>query len=139
MGLTEKDVDNVRDALAEWKPGRLPSEKSYEDSAYAYLNKSFARDKFERQYARGKTRADIYVSFKDGATVAIELKYAIKDRAEYHRLLGQIYEYVSEWSVEVLVVLCGDNDPALVKNIDGYVRFMKDNAGRKVRLIVVAE
>lgn len=137
MGLTEKDVDNVREILASWKPAWCPSEKEYEDAAYKYLNESFPKDKFERQYWRGKTKADLYVEFKDAAKVVVEMKRDLKDRGEYHRLIGQVYEYLTEWKVEVLVVLCGDNDPALTKNVENFVVFMNEHVKPKVRFLHV--
>jgi hypothetical protein len=138
MGITEKDVDNVRDCLTAWKLTWCGSEKEYEDAAYRYLNESFPKEKFERQYWRGKTKADLHVEFKDGAAVVIEMKRDVKDRGEYHRLIGQVYEYVTEWKVAVLVVLCGENDPALVKNVESFVAFMQERTRRKIRFLHLA-
>lgn len=138
MGVFERDVDNVRDELLRWAPTRLAVEKDYEDACYRFLNERFPKDKFERQYARGKTRADLYVEFKDGATVAIELKRDLQDRGEYHRLVGQLWEYLTEWKVEALVVLCGNTDPALRKNIERFVEFVNAHQKYKVRLLQTA-
>ena len=135
MGVFEKDVDNVREHLLKWKPTAFAQEKDYEDAAYRYLNQCFPKDKFDRQYWRGKTRADIYVQFKDAATVAIELKRDLQDRGEYHRLLGQVWEYLMEWKAEALIILCGDTDPALRKNVERFIEFMNANPKYKVRLL----
>lgn len=139
MGLLEKDVDNVRDQLVKWKPNRSESEREYEDAAYRHLNACLPKDKFERQYWRGKTRADIYVEFKDAAKVAIELKRDLQERGEYHRLIGQVYEYLTEWNVEALIILCGDSDPALTKNVERFVAFMNEKQKRKVRFLHVPD
>jgi hypothetical protein len=139
MGLTEKDVDNVEEKIKLWTPCWYATEKEYEDALYRHLNASFD-DKFERQYWHGKTRADIYVEFKDGAKVAVELKRDLQDRGDYHRLIGQLWEYVTEWKVEALVILCGENDPALVKNVEAFVKFLRSNqpgnsSNKKVRFV----
>jgi hypothetical protein len=137
MGVFERDVDNVRNELVAWTPVALALEKDYEDAAYRYLNDRFPKDKFERQYARGRTRADLYVDFSDGATVAIELKRDLQDRGEYHRLIGQVWEYLTEWRVEALIVLCGDTDPALRKNIERFVDFVNAHQKYKLRFLHV--
>jgi hypothetical protein len=138
MGLTEKDVDDVQEKAAEWKPCWFATEKEYEDALYRHLNDAFKKDKFERQYWRGKTRADIYVEFKEAATVAVELKRDLTERGEYHRLIGQVYEYLTEWKVEALVILCGENDPALVKNVEAFLKFMNAHQGKKARFLHLA-
>jgi hypothetical protein len=112
-------------------------ERDYEDAAYKYLNGCFPKDKFERQYSRSKTKADLYFEFKDAAKVVVEMKRDLKERGEYHRLVGQVYEYLAEWKVEVLVVLCGDNDPALAKNVENFIVFMNEHVKPKVRYLHV--
>jgi len=136
MGAWETDADNIRDALAKWTPPlESTGEAQFEDALYAYLNKYFPDEVVHRQYSRGKTRADLYVEFKGGAKVAVELKRNLVDRGEYHRLIGQTYEYLREWKVEVVVVICGESDPSLVKLAREAVTFLGNVVGLKQHLV----
>jgi hypothetical protein len=65
------------------------------------------------------------------------LKRDLQERGEYHRLIGQVYEYLTEWNTEALIILCGDSDPALTKNVERFVTFMNEKQKRKVRFLHV--
>ncbi len=136
MGFTEKDADNVYDLVVRRQPTDCGSERDYEDSLYRYLNAAVAGEVFERQYSKAKTRADIYVHFKDGAEVAIEAKYGLTDRGEFHRLIGQMYDYLATWKAEAVVVLCGACDPALAKHVVAVAKMFTDALGKKARVVI---
>jgi hypothetical protein len=137
MGLLETDADNVAETIErKWTPSRpgLP-ESDYEKEIYEFCHKVEPGENFHRQYTIGKSRADIFVKFKHGAKVAIEVKKDLTDRNDYHRLIGQVYEYLTECEVEVVVVLCGKSDPALVKLTKNAIKFLGQYAGRKANFI----
>lgn len=136
MGLTETDADNVRDALRKWKALDLGTEAQYEKAIYDYLNRAFPNEVFHRQYAKAKTKADIYVEFKQGARVVIEVKCKLSARGEYHRLIGQSWEYLREWKSELVLCLCGESDPALVKLTREALEVLgRSQSSRKVHLL----
>lgn len=135
MGLLETDAENIRDVLTRWKPPPCTSEREYEVLVYEYLHERFPKEVFHRQYAHAKTRADIYVQFRDGAKVVVEVKFDLSERGEYHRLMGQTFEYMFEWKAEVVVVLCGRTDPSLVKLFQVFLDTVAEAMGRKARLV----
>ena len=134
MGLFVYDADDVVEAVEEWQV-KCSTEEEYEDSLGRHLNQRFGKPIFHRQYFVGKSRADIFVQFQGGAAVAIELKCDLVDRLEYLRLIGQIYEYLNVSDVELVVILCGRNDPALEKLVRDAVSFFNEHHDNKVRFI----
>ena len=98
------------------------------------MNASFPRERFEREFWHAKTRADVYVKFSDGAKVAVEVKHNLQDRSEFHRLVGQVYEYVVEWQVEVVVLLTGKSDPELMKCVQMFCSWLHRTERKKVVL-----
>lgn len=138
MGFLERDADNIVSAIKNWPPQAAQSEAEYEAALYAHLNAEFPLEVFQRQYALGRTRADLFVAFKNGAKVAIEVKRDLAARNEYHRTIGQVYEYLTEWKVEVVLVLCGENDPAVEKLLERAVKFLGSGVRRKARVSIVA-
>ncbi|MBZ0116343.1 MAG: hypothetical protein K8H88_05095 [Sandaracinaceae bacterium] len=136
MGVFQVDADNIRDALKTWKPASLKTEAQYEKAIYEHLHAAFPGEVIHRQYANAKTKADLYVDFKNGgARVVTEVKCKLASRGEYHRLIGQSWEYLREWKCELVVCLCGDNDPALVKLAAEALGFLGENLNRKVHVL----
>jgi hypothetical protein len=136
MGLFVYDADDVVGAVEEWQ-AKCSTEEEYEDSLARHLNGKFGKPIFHRQYFVGKSRADIFVQFQGGAAVAIEVKCNLVDRLEYLRLIGQIYEYLNVSDVELVIVLCGENDPSIEKLIRDAVSFFNEHHGNKVRFVTV--
>jgi len=99
-------------AVQEWNSGPCFDEKACQNSLAKFLRNRFPDSTFRPEYAVGEGRADIFVEFKTklgpGAKVIIEIKYNLKDRNEYLRLLGQLQEYIFVSEAEVVVVLCGE-------------------------------
>lgn len=136
MGFWGQDSVEIAKSLKKWKPSKnFKSEKVFEKNLYEYLHDEFEDETFYRQYAKGKTRADIYVKMGNNVPVVIELKYAMIKRDEYHRLVGQIYEYITEWEAEVVVVLCGDCERSFPKLIKNAVEFFRDSTGKKIHFV----
>lgn len=67
------------------------------------------------------------------------MKADLTDRQEYHRVIGQLWTYATDCECDVVLVLCGRSDPALVKLAEQYVEFLNDNLRleRKGELAVV--
>ena len=51
---------------------------------------------------------------------AVELKNNLNTTAKYQRLIGQISEY-KEWEGQILVLLIGETDPNLRKQLKKYI------------------
>lgn len=139
MGFLEMDVDDVVEALEQWVP--IPNasrEKDFEEDLYRFLNEKFPSHVFQQQYKMGNTSADLFVEFRGGARVAVEVKASLTDRNEYHRLLGQAITYLREWKTEVVFVLCGACDPALTKLARDHIVFLNANTSKKARFVAKA-
>ena len=136
MGFLWRDSDDIEAALKKWKPAKkFKSEKACETDIYNYLHEAFPDENFQRQYAKGKTRADIYVKIGGKIPVVVEVKYALKKRDEYHRLIGQVYEYLTEWKAKVIIVLCGSSEPSFPKLTKEAVKFMGSAAERDTHFV----
>lgn len=109
MGLMSELVEK-------WTPLDCSSEKEYEDSFYNFLLENIPDFTITRQYALGRTKADIVV--EDG--FIIELKHNLTGTNEYHRVIGQITEY-KKWGWPLLVVLTGTTDPDLQKRLERHL------------------
>jgi hypothetical protein len=128
MGWVQKlqfrfDPDGmVRSAVKRWRPRSCDTEKEYEKSLYEFLHKEFPDIQVTRQFARGRVRADIVV----GDNIIMELKNNLDTTAKYQRLMGQLMAY-DEWDGQIFVVLTGDTDPNLRKQLAQYAE--QENGG----------
>jgi hypothetical protein len=131
MGVFELDADTIKKAIEWGDPGTCFSEVRCRDSLLRHLREAFPKRKFEPEFRLGRGRADIFVDLKDwtgfGAKVVIELKYNLRTNAEYHRLVGQIGDYVGVGKAEILVVLCGKTDPSLAALVVERLRTFTEN------------
>ncbi len=134
MGFFEYDSDDIAQTIEQWQATGT-TEEECEESLGKYLNQKFEKPVFHRQFTIGKSRADIYVRFPGGASVAIELKSNLTERTEFQRLIGQMYEYLNVSDVELVVVLCGDGNPALEKMVRDAVAFFNEHHEKKVRYV----
>lgn len=109
--------DNVLKVVEdEWKPDVLPTELKYRDSLAALLRQKLSDAKIEIEYRHSGTTTDIYVKragFFGTSEVFVELKRNLLHKAQLDRLVGQIesLEPQRNW---IIVVLCGETNPALV-------------------------
>ncbi len=101
----------------DWEPGWLRAERNYEASLYDYLHAKLESIQITRQYAIGRSRADIMV----GERLIIEIKNDLNTLGKYHRLLGQIADF-AVLGADLLVVLCGFTDPYLRKGLAQHLR-----------------
>ena len=122
MGLLERlrfnfwdPVSMIISLIEEWKPTKCKTEKAYEKSLYSFLHKKLEDIQITRQYARGRIRADLVV----GDKVIIELKNNLNSTTKYQRLIGQISEY-KEWEGHIIILLTGETDPNLKKQLKMY-------------------
>jgi hypothetical protein len=117
MGIVEKDAEDVIKAIGRWDPGTAFSEVACHRSLAKFLQQAFPKQKVLSEYPIGRGRADLFLDFKDwtgfGAKVVIELKHNLQTLNEYHRLVGQLGDYVGIAKAEVIVVLCGTTDQHL--------------------------
>ena len=136
MGIFQVDADDIRNALRGREVPELSSERKYEGWIYRVLHEAFPKDVFHRQYANAKTKADIYVELRNGgAKVVVEVKYKLTKRGEYHRLIGQAWEYLREWRCELVVCICGESDPALVKLTEEALSQLGSNQQKKAHVL----
>ena len=112
MGAIENDADNVKEAISSWDPGPSFSERRCHDSLERHLRNKFPKHTVVREHPVGRGRADLFIDFKDwtgfGAKVIVEVKYNLSDLNEYHRLVGQMHDYVTLGDAEPIIVLCGN-------------------------------
>ena len=124
MGFLEKlrfdcwdDPDMVASLIKKWKPIDCKTEKGYEKSLYNYLHDKLKDIQVTKQFAKGRIRADLVV----GDKVIIELKNNLDSTSKYQRLIGQISEY-KEWDGFIILVLTGNRDKNLRKELDIYLK-----------------
>lgn len=111
------DVGTVGQAIKRWRPRLCNSEKDYERSLYDYLHRAFPDLQITKQYAKGRVRADIAVEDR----VIIEIKHNLDSTAKYQRLLGQLADY-KDWNGSCILLITGDSDKNLLKELDRYLR-----------------
>lgn len=110
------EVEAVTSLLEKWRPRNCKTEKDFEKSLYKYLNENLGNIQITPQYAQGRVRADLLI----GKSVIVELKTDLNSTAKYQRLIGQLTEY-SEWKGRIIILLTGQTDPNLRKQLDEYV------------------
>ncbi len=108
--------ESVNKLVKEWQPQMLPTELAYRNSLTGLLRERLPKAKVETEYRHSGTTIDIYVKQSGvfaSSEVFIELKRNFLQKAHLDRLVGQI-ESLQPGKNAILVVLCGDTNPALV-------------------------
>lgn len=118
MSVSARDVMKLIDG---WHPRGCKTEKDLERSLHRHLEKNLPDTDVQMQYASGRVKGDICVDHK----VLIELKDGVKSPAQVQRLLGQLDLYASQWKKEVVVIVCGDSQRDLVRQITAKVEALK--------------
>jgi hypothetical protein len=111
--------DTVTKLIHEWKPDEQPTELKYRDSLLAFLRERLKDAKIEREYRHSGTTTDIYVrqsGFLGTSEVFVELKRNLVQKAQLNRLIGQIEDLQPKRN-HIVVVLCGETDPALLSRL----------------------
>jgi hypothetical protein len=123
MGLLEKikfhvwdDVGFVVSLIQKWQPRGCKTEKDYERSLYEHLHENLDDLQVTKQFAFGRAHADICVADK----VIVEIKKDLNTTAKYQRLVGQLAEY-KRWHGRIVVLLIGDTDKSLRKQLDRHL------------------
>ena len=112
---------SVMKLIEAWHPRGCKTEKDLERSLHKHLEKNLPDTDVQMQYASGRVKGDICVDHK----VLIELKDGLKSTAQVQRLLGQLDLYESQWKKEVIVIICGDSQRDLVRQIEAKVEALK--------------
>jgi len=117
--------DSVTKLTEEWPPKALPTELAYRDSLIAFLRERLEPDtKIEPEYRHGGTTTDVYVKqsgFFGESEVFVELKRNLTQKAQLDRLVGQIASLHPDKN-NVIVVLCGETNPALLSRFKELFR-----------------
>jgi len=117
-------IDTVFNLIIEWQPELLPTELKYRDSLVALLRKHIKEGAVETEYRHSGTTADVYVKepgFFGSSEVFVELKRNLIQKAQLDRLVGQIHGLEPKKN-KILVVLCGETNPALVSRFKELFR-----------------
>ena len=116
-GLLLKVVEIIRD---NWQPGKLSSELQYRNSLATFLRDAAPDAHIETEYRHAGTTTDVYLKWQgivSSDSVFIELKYNLRQKGEYDRLIGQITQ-INPGKRHLIVVLCGDqHDENLVTRL----------------------
>ncbi|MBE3139588.1 MAG: hypothetical protein IMZ53_03290 [Thermoplasmata archaeon] len=110
-------ISEVKKAIKLWSPGKCESEKDCENSLYNFLHAHFDDVQITKEYGVGRTRADINV----GDKVLIEIKKDLQTKAQKDRLIGQLEDYM-KWTGATIILLTGETDPNLKKELDQYAK-----------------
>jgi len=103
-GLLMKSAEIIQN---NWQPGKLGSELKYRDSLALFLREAAPDAHIETEYRHAGTTTDVYVKWAgiiSGDEVFIELKYNLRHKGEYDRLIGQI-EQINPKKHSLIVVL----------------------------------
>src|SRR5262249_42706826 len=109
-------LESVLKVVYQWEPGVQPTELKYRDSLVAFIRENLKDSKIETEYRHGGTTVDIYVKqsgFFGSSEVFVELKRNLKQKTQLDRLVGQIAS-IGPKKYAILLVLCGETNPALV-------------------------
>ena len=112
--------ESVIKLVQDWQPEVLPTEAKYRDSLIAFLRQRLNADtKIEPEYRHSGTTTDIYVQmpgFVGSSEVFVELKRNLTQKSQLDRLIGQL-ECLQPKKNNIIIVLCGDTNPALATRL----------------------
>ncbi len=112
-------IETVNKLVGEWQPAQLANELQYRNSLTALLRERLPKAKIETEYRHNGTTIDIYAKepgLFSSTEVFVELKRNLLHKAQLDRLVGQI-ESLQPGKNAILVVLCGETNPALVTRL----------------------
>jgi len=121
----------IASLIEQWHPRKCNTEKDYEKSLYRFLHNKLEDIQVTKQFARGRVRADLVI----GDDVIVELKNNLKTTNRYQRLVGQITVY-KEWDGQIIIVLVGETDPNLYKEVMKHAESHNDGIGGE-KIIVI--
>jgi hypothetical protein len=112
-------IETVNKLIGVWQPAQLANELQYRNSLTALLRERLPKAKIETEYRHNGTTIDIYAKepgLFSSTEVFVELKRNLLHKAQLDRLVGQL-ESLQPGKNAILVVLCGDTNPALVTRL----------------------
>ncbi len=116
--------ESVLDIVKEWHPKMSVTELQYRDSLIALLRERISNAQIEKEFRHGGTTIDIYVKkpgFFSSTEVFIELKRNFLQKPQLDRLVGQL-ESLEPGKHPVIVILCGQTDPALFTRLKAHFK-----------------
>ena len=113
---------NVIGLMGEWKPEGFKMEVEYEKSLHNYLKERLPFVKVTRQYGSARVKWDIAV----GKDVMIEIKVGLKSTQKLQRLIGQIELFQRELEKPLIVLLLGDTQEDLLRELHHTARQYED-------------
>lgn len=111
-------LGTVTDLIQSWQPEGCKSEKDFEKSLFSHLQKELSDIRITKQYARGRIKADIVIAEE----LIIELKTNLKTTGQLQRLMGQLLIYKTAWPGKTIVILTGQTDADLRKELDRNIK-----------------
>jgi hypothetical protein len=111
--------DKVVKLVNEWKPDICPTELKYRDSLVRFLRSKMDGATIETEYRHQGTTTDIYVkvpSLFSASETFVELKRNLLQKSQLDRLVGQL-EQLRPSKNYIVVVLCGETNPALLTRL----------------------
>ena len=132
LSFTLNPFGRVCEVIESWRPRECKTEKDYENSLVKKLEKELVNQRIQQQYGSGRQRVDIMVHGK----VPIEIKKDLKSTATLQRTIGQLNQYLKDWSA-IILVLCGDVSGDLFKDLKKYGESQDTLLSRRVYLYKV--
>lgn len=129
MGFMSKLLFNanpmgtVKKFINKWKPRKCQTEKDYEMSLFKYLEKELPDIEIIKQYGMGRAKFDIAV----GRKVFIEIKSQLNSTSKLQRLIGQLATYIDEKVENLIILICGQADKNLLKQLERKVEEYNGN------------
>lgn len=124
-------IGAVARAIRRWEPQPQKSEHGYRDALIEHLRACAPDARVEKEYRVAGTTADVYVKMAGLLStdeVYLELKRDLGKKADCDRLVGQVAD-LDPRNREVIVVLFGQTDPALLKRLEEQFRdFIDDDS-----------
>jgi hypothetical protein len=114
-GISE--ADRVVAGLSSWQPPADPRRSTCVESVYDFIRERFPEQIVSRQAFAGQVPADILVKFRQGGTLAIEIKADLRDVNECYQLVGELFEHALRGDAQLVILLCGSYDVALVNRV----------------------
>ncbi|HXJ03740.1 MAG TPA: hypothetical protein VNH65_01490 [Candidatus Acidoferrum sp.] len=134
--------EDVYKLVKEWQPEALPGELQYRNSLMALLRQRLIKASIEPEYRHKGTTTDIYVKqpglLFGSSEVYVELKRNLLHKAQYDRLVGQI-ESLDPRKNAIIVVMCGETNPALVTRFKEKYDFADGSSFSGEPMIVVVK
>jgi len=113
---TESQVENIIQALREFKPEPVRDEEDLEKQLYQYLKAKFPRVPIKRQVKLGDYRIDMQIG-----PCGIELKIP-KSSTHLQRLIGQIRDYGEYLDCMAVLIL----DTGKVRDLSSYTQRLEE-------------